>query len=136
LSDGEALSGELDGVLAKASAADVSIFCAGTGTEDGDRIPSSSGGFVKDAAGEIVVTRLDENALKTIADSTGGKYYHVLDNGLLPELLKLASGSEIIEADEGYRIVTKERYRFFLVFALAGLLIAKFVKVIKWKNFY
>ncbi|MBI9107968.1 MAG: VWA domain-containing protein [Spirochaetales bacterium] len=136
LSDGEALSGDLDEVLSRAVASEVTIYCAGAGTVAGAAIPTADGGFLKDPAGETVISRMNEQSLRYIADSTAGRYYNILDNSLLPDLIALAGGGGIKDTEEGYRIVTKERYRFFLVFALMGLLIARIVKVVRWKNFY
>lgn len=136
LSDGEALSGELDQILMEAVAKDIEIYCAGIGTSEGSSIPDSDGGLVTDAAGDTVISRLDEQSLMKIAETTSGKYYNALDNQLLPDLIALAGGTVMEGSDAGFRIVTKERYRFFLIFAILGLLIAKSVKVIKWKDLY
>jgi Ca-activated chloride channel family protein len=136
LSDGEALSGELDNVLSEAAKLDITIYSVGAGTAEGARIPTADGGFILDPSGDPVLSRMNEQSLLHIAEVTGGQYYSILDNTLLPDLIALAGGTVIEDAEDGYRIVIKERYRIFLVFALFGLLIARFVKVIKWKNFY
>lgn len=53
---------------------DITLFCIGVGGSQGVPIPESSGGFKKDRAGQIVLSRLDENMLKKIAVITGGTY--------------------------------------------------------------
>jgi Ca-activated chloride channel family protein len=81
--DGEELSG--DAVKAAKTAADagVRIFTIGVGTPQGSLIPitSEDGGtaFVKDSAGQVVKSKLDERRLQEIAQATGGFYLHLGD---------------------------------------------------------
>ncbi len=135
ITDGEALSGELDPVLALAADNEVSIFCIGAGTSEGAEIPAADGSSLTDSSGSIVISRLDEQSLKTVAAATGGKYFPVDDSAMLPDLIRIASGT-VDEKSSGYKIVVKENYRFFLIIALLGLLTAKFVKVVKWKRYF
>lgn len=51
---------------------DVNIF--GVGTADGSPIERENGTFVKDRSGNIVISRLNPEALKGLADSLRGKY--------------------------------------------------------------
>jgi len=83
--DGEDLSG--DAVkTAKAAAADagVRIFTVGVGTPQGSLIPVTSDNgetsFVKDSAGQVVKSKLDDKRLREVAEATGGFYLH-LENG-------------------------------------------------------
>jgi Ca-activated chloride channel family protein len=81
--DGEELSG--DAVKTAKAAADggARIFTVGVGTQQGSLIPVTVEGgnaFVKDAKGQVVKSRLDENRLREIAEATGGFYLH-LENG-------------------------------------------------------
>jgi Ca-activated chloride channel homolog len=53
------------------------IYTVGVGTPAGELIPvapDQGGGFVKDDAGALVKSRLDEAALKAIAAASGGIY--------------------------------------------------------------
>src|SRR4030095_1274637 len=82
--DGEELSG--DAVKAAKAAADegVRIFTGGGCTPPGALIPkttqSSETAFVKDSAGQVVKSKLDEKRLQEVAQATGGFYVH-LENG-------------------------------------------------------
>ena len=82
--DGEELSG--DAVKAAKAAADagVRIFTVGVGTPQGSLIPISGEdgetAFVKDSAGQVVKSKLDENRLREVAQVSGGIYLH-LENG-------------------------------------------------------
>lgn len=76
VSDGEGHdpSGELHRAIEDARAAEVRIYALGVGDPSGAPIPMPGGGFKKDSAGNVVVTRLDEAALEQLAASTGGAY--------------------------------------------------------------
>ena len=82
--DGEELSG--DAVKAAKAAANegVRIFTVGVGTPQGSLIPitaeNGETAFVKDSAGQVVKSKLDEKPLREIAQATGGFYVH-LENG-------------------------------------------------------
>jgi Ca-activated chloride channel homolog len=82
--DGEDLSGDAAKTAKTAADAGVKIFTIGVGTPQGSLIPinSDDGGtaFVKDSAGQVVKSKLDEKRLREIAQATGGFYLH-LDDG-------------------------------------------------------
>src|SRR5437588_536968 len=82
--DGEELSGDAAKMAKAAADAGVKIFTVGVGTPQGSLIPinSDDGGtaFVKDSAGQVVKSKLDEKRLREIAQATGGFYLH-LDDG-------------------------------------------------------
>src|SRR5438270_1851317 len=82
--DGEELSGDAAKTAKAAADTGVKIFTIGVGTPQGSLIPvnSDDGGtaFVKDSAGQVVKSKLDEKRLREIAQATGGFYLH-LDDG-------------------------------------------------------
>src|SRR5712675_1494232 len=82
--DGEELSGDAAKVAKAVADAGVRIFTVGVGTPQGSLIPvtSDDGGtaFVKDSAGQVVKSKLDDKRLREIAEATGGFYLH-LDDG-------------------------------------------------------
>jgi hypothetical protein len=78
--DGEELSGDAVTEAKKAADAGVKIFTVGVGTAQGSLIPvegNGEAGFVKDAKGQVVKSKLDENRLREIAQATGGIYLHL-----------------------------------------------------------
>jgi Ca-activated chloride channel family protein len=82
--DGEELSGDAVKTAKAAADAGVRIFTVGVGTPQGSLIPVTSDNgetsFVKDSAGEVVKSKLDDKRLREIAKATGGFYVH-LENG-------------------------------------------------------
>src|SRR5437773_7507826 len=82
--DGEELSGDAMKSAKAAADAGVRIFTIGVGTPQGSLIPvtgeDGQTGFVKDSAGQVVKSKLDDKRLGEIAQATGGFYLH-LENG-------------------------------------------------------
>ena len=82
--DGEELSGDAVKAAKVATDSGVKIFTIGVGTPQGSLIPvpGHDGGtaFVKDSAGQVVKSKLDEKKLREIAETAGGFYLH-LENG-------------------------------------------------------
>jgi Ca-activated chloride channel homolog len=82
--DGEELSGDAVKTAKEAADAGVRIFTVGVGTPQGSLIPVTGDdgqtSFVKDSAGQVVKSKLDDKRLREIAQATGGFYLH-LENG-------------------------------------------------------
>jgi Ca-activated chloride channel family protein len=82
ITDGEDHEGELDEVVKQAVEAGVVVYTIGIGSSEGVPIPVStetgdSTGFKRDEDGDVVLTRLDDSTLRSIARSTGGSYHRV-----------------------------------------------------------
>ena len=82
--DGEELSGDAVKSAKAATDAGVRIFTVGVGTPQGSLIPISGEdgetAFVKDSAGQVVKSKLDEKRLREVAQASGG-FYLQLENG-------------------------------------------------------
>ncbi|MCK7589332.1 VWA domain-containing protein [Subsaxibacter sp. CAU 1640] len=78
ISDGEDHSNASANVAEEAGEEGIRIFTIGVGTAKGDRIPEKRNGILlnykKDQNGETVITRLDEETLKSIAKEANGVY--------------------------------------------------------------
>jgi Ca-activated chloride channel family protein len=78
VTDGEDLEGDaLDTAKAAFKQDGLKIYTVGVGTANGDLIPlpaDQGGGFLKDNEGHFVRSRLDESALRALAQVTGGAY--------------------------------------------------------------
>ena len=76
---------------AKLGEAGIPIFALGVGTAEGAPIPLEGGGFKKDRQGQVVVSRLDEPLLRSLAARAGGAYVRSIasadDVGALVEQL-------------------------------------------------
>jgi len=74
ISDGEDTIGDAGAAADEARAKNVRIYAIGIGRDEGAPIPDESGAFRRDAAGELVLSKLDEPGLQQLALRTGGSY--------------------------------------------------------------
>jgi Ca-activated chloride channel family protein len=126
--DGEELSGDAV-TTAKAAAADASvrIFTVGVGTPQGSLIPVTGDdgqtAFVKDPAGQVVKSKLDENRLREIAQSTGGFYVHLENGPRTMQQLQSEGLAKMQAAEMDVRLSRRpiERYEWPLSAALIAL---------------
>jgi Ca-activated chloride channel family protein len=129
VTDGEDLEG--DSLAAARDAArqtGMKIYTVGVGTPAGELIPvapDQGGGFVKDDAGALVKSRLDEAALKAIAAASGGIYAPLGTQGEGLEAIFKAIFGTVAKHDLAFRRrkVYIERYQWPLAGSV-GLLFA------------
>jgi len=127
VSDGENLSGDPNRGADEARRAGVRIFTIGVGTREGTLIPivDSTGTVVgrrRGPDGNPVLTRLDEDLLRSLARRGGGRYEHGDGSGRsalrLADAIRSAGGEEV----RGRSIrAYDERFPWFA--AAAGLLL-------------
>ncbi len=125
ISDGESHDGEPLSVAKQAAAEGIRIFTVGFGSSSGSLIKQEGGGVLKDAAGNPVVTKLDERTLAEIARLTGGVYLHA--EGYQSSLSPIITQIENLEKGE-YEKVTytryNEQYQPFLFLSLVLVVVA------------
>ncbi|MDD7455421.1 MAG: VWA domain-containing protein [Bacteroidales bacterium] len=120
ISDGE--NHEDDAIVSAKKAAEngVKVYAIGVGSTEGEPIPMKDGGLMKDKDGKIVVTKLDEQGLKDIADAGNGKYVRAGNDefGLTPIIDDIKKMQ-----DEKFNSVVFEEYdeQFMYFFGLALL---------------
>src|SRR5438094_1862029 len=130
--DGEELSGDAVNEAKKAADAGVKIFTVGVGTAQGSLIPvegQSEAGFVKDARGQVVKSKLDENRLREIAQATGGMYLHLESGPQTMRQLYTEGLSKLKTAEIDARLSSRpiERYEWPLAGALVDLIVSLFI---------
>lgn len=111
----------------------VLIYTIGFGTPEGEPVPildeyGSVLDYKRDASGEVVLSRLDETTLQSIAQSGNGKYYRASADG--SELQSLLAEIDQLQKDQlQSRIETRfiERYQIFLTLALFLLVISELI---------
>lgn len=79
ITDGESHGADAADAAREAAEAGVSVYIIGVGTPAGAEIPTADG-TLRDSAGQVVVTRLDETDSRRVAEAGGGRYLH-LDQG-------------------------------------------------------
>jgi Ca-activated chloride channel family protein len=127
LTDGEDL--EKAGVRTAESLAEqgIVVFAVGVGTETGSEIrvlnEQGQADFVRDRSGEVVRSRLDETALRKIAEATKGNYFPLgqLGEGLT-KIRLVVSSANFTSGPAPVRRLGVDR--FYVVIAIAlGLLV-------------
>ncbi len=84
ITDGENHEGGAEAMAKEAEKQGIRVFILGIGTAAGAPIPLGDGGYMKDAAGQVVMTRLNETMCQEVAKAGKGVYMHV-DNSLIAE---------------------------------------------------
>jgi len=119
-SDGEATlnADDLDPVLAQAEDAGVQVYTVGIGTKSGGRIPlppddsagaasadDSDGRFLRDPDGQVVVSRLEEGALRALATGGHGVYVPGFPVGIRLLLREMGFGEHEAATNAGGAMV-------------------------------
>ena len=98
------------------------IYSIGLGSEGGEPIPLEEGeGYKRDKEGEVVMTRLDSEALRKIALATGGRFYRASQTG--EELDRIISEISEMEKRELESRVYTDYKEWFQLPLLIGLLL-------------
>ena len=125
--DGEELSGDALKTAKEAADAGVRIFTVGVGTPQGSLIPVTGDdgqtGFVKDASGQVVKSKLDDKRLREIAQATGGFYLHLENGPRSMQKIQNEGLSKMQAAEMDVRLSRRpiERYEWSLGAALIAL---------------
>lgn len=75
----------------------IRVFVLGVGSTSGTPIPDGNGGYMKDNTGKEVLSALNEDMCKQVAQAGGGAYIHVDNSNLAQEQLN----SELIKLQKG-----------------------------------
>ena len=120
-------------LLAKIRQYGMHLFIVGIGTQTGGRIPEGNG-FLKDENGQTVLTRLNGSYLRELATATNGNYFEInAQTNAMPELLTDINSVEGRLIDSRKVAVSSNKYRYFLVIALALLLLDVLITVTTFK---
>lgn len=93
ISDGEDNQLDADMAIARLKKAEQPLHDLGVGTLEGRPIEVVKGQFIKDPMGNVVISKLNEEALKSLAERSGGKYSRAsLDDSDFSPILALGRG--------------------------------------------
>jgi len=135
LSDGENLQGNPENAARKAKEIGVPIISVVCGTNSGIKIILENGKFIKNKAGEKVVSRANRKLLKEIASLSGGKYYELWNaDRINDELLSIVTDIEDENIGKGLKLVKNEGYKIFTSLSILFLFFSLLVRGIKWQN--
>ncbi len=140
LSDGEDHEGAALDEAQKLSDAGARIYTVGIGSVSGEPIPivdkeGNVHGYKKDRAGNTVMTRLNEDILREIADKGGGRYVHSARGDLgVGEIAEELDRMQKAELASSLTVQYDERYQAFVAPALALLLLALLAGDGRWRR--
>ena len=97
ITDGEDHEGGAVEAAKQAQKNGMRVFVLGVGSTKGTPIPDGNGGYMKDNTGQVVMSALNEEMCKQVAEAGGGAYIHVDNNNLAQrqldnEISKLQKG--------------------------------------------
>jgi len=125
ISDGESLESNWRQRAKELEAQNVRAICLGFGTREGSFIPDGEGGYLKDPAGAVVLSKLEPSTLQEIARITGGVYREASAWIDLQQLVEETVKQGRAALGESERLETKvERFHYFLAPGLSLLLLS------------
>ena len=136
VSDGEELSGDVDGPLAEFRRLGIPVMAVVSGSADGAPVPAWDGTPMVDENGRPVVSRADRTLLERVATRTGGTLFELDAPDLAGELARTLSRFAAVRQSEGFRLVPVRRFRLFLGGAFVALLLSLAVRVLRWRGMF
>ncbi len=123
ISDGEDHSNIATNVAEEAGEEGIRIFTIGVGDEKGGPIPIKRNGVVlnykKDNQGETVITRLNEDTLKEIAEEANGAYINGKNtNEVVDSIRDILNKMDKTEFEAKEFADFKDQYQWFLAFGI------------------
>jgi len=119
--DGEDFSSNLASVRQEAAKEGLTIFTMGVGTIDGVPVPlidkrGNRVGHIKDGRGNVVISRLNEGILRSIAQDSGGVYIKLQENDSdIRDLLSYVQKFEKEKFEDKKITKLQEQYPYFLL---------------------
>jgi Ca-activated chloride channel family protein len=122
LSDGEKSTEGLAKAGQMAKEAGVFVYALGMGKTEGSTFPDPRNPNVpfRDRSGNVVQTRLDEQALQMLAEDTDGYYSRGMGSGFLARLTTALAEMDRFQEEGKFRRVAKPAHQWF---ALTGILL-------------
>ncbi|WP_207434366.1 VWA domain-containing protein [Sabulibacter ruber] len=119
-SDGETFGENLQAEINALQSQGVRVYCVGIGTYFGGKIPEGRS-FKKDQDGQTVVTKLEPESLKTLAQRTQGDYFEINQN--ISEMPRLISAVNTVKSELRQTKVVEVAANKYLYPLLAALLL-------------
>jgi Ca-activated chloride channel family protein len=135
-SDGEKHDDSLDDIASEAELAGVNILAIGIGTENGDYVPNADfpSNRMVDETGQPVISRLQPEVLRNLAEATNGKYASAGSGDDIASLVKNSIKElDAIEMEGRQREISIEYYQWFLLPAIA-FLFATIIIGTRWRG--
>ncbi len=129
VTDGEDFSGTLQAIGAQAAQEHIKILVIGVGTSQGAPVPLYDGqgkqqGFIKDAQGRVVISRLNKTALQSLVGQSDGRYVFIdRSDGCVKEIVWAIERCQKEQRDTQMMGHLQEQYAWFVLVAFCCLLL-------------
>lgn len=129
-SDGEKSSDGLEEAATMAATEGVFIYSLGMGTTEGSFIPDarSFDGKFRDKAGNVVFSRLDEDALEILAERTEGYYSRGIGSDFLGKLDSALDEMDRFREEGKHQRVAKPAHQWFVLGGLFLIMISIYIR--------
>ena len=121
ITDGEDNEGGALEAVQEAKEKGVNVFILGVGDSKGAPIPLGNGEYLKDNHGQTVMTALNENMCKEIAQAGSGTYIHIDNTSLAQE--QLNNGLSKLQKGDSDAVVYSEYNEQFQIVALFSFIL-------------
>jgi Ca-activated chloride channel family protein len=136
ISDGDKHDGDLDAMISAAEQAGIFIIAIGVGTEDGGFVPNPLAPNEKmtDASGRTVISRLQTNVMRKLAEETKGRFTIAGSGPDIPALVKsVVEGLDAFQMEGRERRISIEFYQWLVLPAIL-FLITSIVAGTRWRG--
>ena len=133
ITDGEDNEGGALEAVKEAKEKGVNVFILGVGDNKGAPIPLGNGEYLKDNHGQTVMTALNENMCKEIAQAGSGTYIHIDNTSLAQEQLNNEL-SKFQKGDSDAVVYSEYNEQFQIVALLSFILLLIEVCLLERKN--
>ena len=133
ITDGEDNEGGALEAVKEAKEKGVYVFILGVGDSKGAPIPLGNGEYLKDNHGQTVMTALNENMCKEIAQAGSGTYIHIDNTSLAQEQLNNEL-SKLQKGDSDAVVYSEYNEQFQIVALLSFILLLIEVFLLERKN--
>ncbi len=129
-SDGEKSSEGLEEAAAGAAREGIFIYAIGMGTTEGSFIPDprESDGNFRDRSGNVVFSKLNEEALQVIAEETDGYYSKGMGASFITKLDSALAEMDRFREEGKHQRVAKPAHRWFVFSGLLLIMTSIFIK--------
>lgn len=121
ITDGEDNEGGALEAVKEAKEKGINVFILGVGDSKGAPIPLGNGEYLKDNHGQTVMTALNENMCKEIAQAGSGTYIHIDNTSLAQE--QLNNELSKLQKDDSDAVVYSEYNEQFQIVALFSFIL-------------
>lgn len=134
VTDGEDDDSGLHLLIDKAKKYKTKVYTFGIGTEEGVNI-LYEGQYIKDDAGNDVVSKLDKETLQYIADETGGEYISLSEQeDSVFKILQIVKSLDKAKEENSKEIQREDKYQSYLLLSLILFCFYLIISVVKSKR--